>query len=116
MGAGATALQAACLPVCLKVHLQSTNMLGADGLPASAAGACRRGSDAGSPPAEGSDERLRQVLHRSGLESDAEAGGDSESGDDVDEDLDAMASGLQTRVCTSQCWCSFSRSFCFCKM
>lgn len=76
-------------------------MLRSDGLPLSLAGACRRGSDAGSPPAEGSDARLRQMLHRSGLESDGEAGGGSESEDDADEDLDAMASGLQTKVRTS---------------
>lgn len=56
----------------------------------------------------GSTERLRQLLHRSGLESDGEgdgAGGagppDSDDDDDdadADEDLDAMASGMQTRV------------------
>ena len=64
---------------------------------------CRRGSDAGSPAAEGSSERLRQLLNRSGLESDGEedGGGAAESDDDdddADEDLDAMASGLQTRA------------------
>lgn len=64
----------------------------------------RRGSDAGSPAAEGTTERLRQLLHRSGLESDGEGGGsgadagDSDDGDDEAEDLDAMASGLQSRV------------------
>ncbi|KAK9835031.1 hypothetical protein WJX81_005533 [Elliptochloris bilobata] len=62
----------------------------------------RRGSDAGSPAAGGSQERLRQLLHRSGLESDGEDGsggaGASDSEDDADEDLDAMASGLPTRA------------------
>lgn len=91
-------------------------MLCADGLPMGLPGACRRGSDAGSPPAEGSEKRLRQLLHRSGLESDGEAGGGSESEDDADEDLDAMASGLQTKVCTSRCWCSSLCSFCSCKV
>ncbi len=69
----------------------------------------RRERDSASPPAAvGSTERLRQLLHRSGLESDGEgdgAGGagppDSDDDDDdadADEDLDAMASGMQTRV------------------
>ena len=64
---------------------------------------CRRDSDAGSPAAEGSSERLRQLLNRSGLESDGEedgsgAAGSDDDDDDADEDLDAMASGLHTRA------------------
>jgi len=57
----------------------------------------RRERDSASPPAAvGSTERLRQLLHRSGLESDGE--GDDDDDADADEDLDAMASGMQTRV------------------
>lgn len=72
-------------------------------MPATVVRVCRRDSDAGSPAAEGSSERLRQLLNRSGLESDGEEDGSGaaesdDDDDDADEDLDAMASGLQTRA------------------
>ncbi len=58
-------------------------------MPATVVQMCRRDSDAGSPAAEDSSERLRQLLNRSGLESDGEGDGSG---------ADAMASGLETRA------------------